>query len=139
MNIIDEILSKPNEIEDILNTDIEEYHNENIELTNITIKRTNFKNVSILNSKIDRCSFLDCDFQNCNFSNTIFDNCSFIRCKFTNCKLTGCNFVENVLFEINFKDIMNHYFKILIFSIVGIIIYSLLETFMTPHFISIFI
>lgn len=41
--------------------------------------------------------------------------------------------------EINFKDIMNHYFKILIFSIVGIIIYSLLETFMTPHFISIFI
>ena len=41
--------------------------------------------------------------------------------------------------EINFKDIMNHYFKILIFSIVGIIIYSLLETFIIPYFISIFI
>lgn len=41
--------------------------------------------------------------------------------------------------EINFKNIMNHYFKILIFSIVGIIIYSLLETFIIPYFISIFI
>lgn len=41
--------------------------------------------------------------------------------------------------EINFRDIMNHYFKILVFSIIGIIVYSLLETFVTPYFISIFI
>ena len=37
--------------------------------------------------------------------------------------------------DINSKVIMNQYFKILIFSIIGIIIYSLMETFVTPYFI----
>lgn len=34
---------------------------------------------------------------------------------------------------INSKVIMNHYFKILIFSVIGIIIYGLLETFIVPY------
>ena len=37
--------------------------------------------------------------------------------------------------DINSKVIMNGYLKILLFSIVGIILYSLLETFVTPYFI----
>lgn len=37
--------------------------------------------------------------------------------------------------DINSKVIMNGYLKILLFSIVGIILYSVLETFVTPYFI----
>lgn len=41
--------------------------------------------------------------------------------------------------DINSKLIMNQYLKILIFSIAGIIIYSLLDTFVTPYLIRLII
>lgn len=39
--------------------------------------------------------------------------------------------------EINFKNVMNSYFKVFIFSVVGIIIYSILDTFLLPNIIQI--
>lgn len=38
--------------------------------------------------------------------------------------------------EVDFKIIMNQYFKVFIFSIIGIIVFSILETFVMPYLMS---
>ncbi len=106
--LLDEI-QKDDEIENII---IEAYKKENIELTDITIKRAIINNTEIINSNLEKNTFIDIQFNNCNFSNTSFDNCSFIRCEFNNCKLTGCNFIENGLYDVGFIDTNMNYTNI---------------------------
>ena len=116
-NLIEEI-QKDDEIENII---IEDYKQEKIELTDITIKRAIINNTEIINSNLEKNTFIDIQFNNCNFSNTSFDNCSFIRCEFNNCKLTGCNFIESGLYDIGFIDTNMNYTNLSMSSMKNII------------------
>lgn len=113
-----EEIQKDDEIENII---IEDYKKEEIELTDITIKKAIINNTEIISSNLEKNTFIDVQFNNCNFSNTSFYNCSFIRCEFNNCKLTGCNFIENGLYDIGFIDTNMNYTNVSMSSMKNIL------------------
>ena len=48
---------------------IEDYMNENIELSNIKIGKAILNNVEVINGNLQDNTFIDIEFNNCNFSN----------------------------------------------------------------------
>ena len=62
-NVID-ILVEFQKKDEIENVNFEEYKNENIELTDITIRKAIFTNIEITDSNLEKNTFIDIEFKN---------------------------------------------------------------------------
>ena len=104
-NVID-ILVEFQKKDEIENVNFEEYKNENIELTDITIRKAIFTNIEITDSNLEKNTFIDIEFKNCNLDYSNFSGCNLKKVKFISCKLNDSAFNEVKWKKLIFDDKM---------------------------------